>query len=150
MSERMQFMSTLQDPLSMQWSTACRKLGIEATYILKKRKYNIPKDVLIRLNACYNCGTSRIQCIYIHGNDLIHIYLYINSLSNHFIVSPMMITYSCVHACVHLLFPLQDGNTSLRYAAMGCHTTCVEHLLSTPSIDVNSMDRVSSCFLNRI
>ena len=36
-----------------------------------------------------------------------------------------------------LLYPLQDGYAPLHYAAEGGHTTCVEHLLSTPGIDVN-------------
>ena len=39
-----------------------------------------------------------------------------------------------------LLYPLQGGNT---LAARGGHTTCVEHLLSTPGIDVNIKNRVS-------
>ena len=42
-----------------------------------------------------------------------------------------------------LLYPLQDGCTPLHYAAKEGHTTCVEHLLSTPGIDVNIKDRVS-------
>ena len=42
-----------------------------------------------------------------------------------------------------LLYPLQDGNTPLHYAAKGGHTTCVKHLLSTPGIDVNIKRKVS-------
>ena len=42
-----------------------------------------------------------------------------------------------------LLYPLQYGNTPLLHAARGGHTTCVEHLLSTPGIDVNIKDKVS-------
>ena len=42
-----------------------------------------------------------------------------------------------------LLYPLQDGHTPLHLAAEGGHTTCVEHLLSTPGIDVNIKDGVS-------
>ena len=42
-----------------------------------------------------------------------------------------------------LLYPLQDDDTPLHLAAKGGHTTCVEHLLSTPGIDVNIQDRVS-------
>ena len=42
-----------------------------------------------------------------------------------------------------LFYPLQDGNTPLHHAAMGGHTTFVEHLLSTPGIDVNIKNRVS-------
>ena len=37
-----------------------------------------------------------------------------------------------------LLYPLQDGNTPLHLAAKKGHTTCVEHLLSTPGIDVDT------------
>ena len=42
-----------------------------------------------------------------------------------------------------LLYPLQDGHTPLHLAAWGGYTTCVEHLLSTPGIDVNIKDKVS-------
>ena len=42
-----------------------------------------------------------------------------------------------------LLYPCQDGYTPLHYAAMGGNITCVEHLLSTPGIDVNIQDKVS-------
>ena len=42
-----------------------------------------------------------------------------------------------------LLYPLQDGDTLLHLVASGGHTTCVEHLLSTPGIDVNVKDEVS-------
>ena len=43
-----------------------------------------------------------------------------------------------------LLYPLQyNGYTPLHDAAMGGHTTCLEHLLSTPGIDVNIKDEVS-------
>ena len=42
-----------------------------------------------------------------------------------------------------LLYPLQYGHTPLHIAAKGGHTTCVEHLLSAPGIDVNIEDRVS-------
>ena len=44
-----------------------------------------------------------------------------------------------------LLYPLQDGNTPLHLAAGRGHTACVEHLLSTPGIDVNIEDKVSWC-----
>ena len=44
---------------------------------------------------------------------------------------------------IELLYPLQDGDTPLNLAAWGGHTTCVEHLLSTPGIDVNIGDKVS-------
>ena len=45
----------------------------------------------------------------------------------------------CVHCIMltELLYPLQDGNTPLYLAVVGDHTICVEHLLSTPGIDVN-------------
>ena len=42
-----------------------------------------------------------------------------------------------------LLYQLQDGGTPLHNAVRGGHTTCVEHLLSTPGIDVNIKDVVS-------
>ena len=42
-----------------------------------------------------------------------------------------------------LLYPLQDGFAPLYLAVVGDHTTCVEHLLSTPGIDVNIKSRVS-------
>ena len=42
-----------------------------------------------------------------------------------------------------LLYPLQDGNTPLHYAAKGSHTAVVERLLSTPGIYVNIKNRVS-------
>ena len=39
---------------------------------------------------------------------------------------------------------LQDaGNTALHLAAKEGHTACVDHLLSTPGIDVNIQDNVS-------
>ena len=40
-------------------------------------------------------------------------------------------------------FDLQGGDTPLHLAAMGGHTTCVEHLLFTPGIDVNIKSMVS-------
>ena len=49
---------------------------------------------------------------------------------------------------LYLLFPLQySGGTPLHWAAGEGHTTCVEHLLSTPGIDVNIADRVSWCIV---
>ena len=42
-----------------------------------------------------------------------------------------------------LLYPLQDGDAPLHLAAREGHTTCVEHLLSTPGIDVNIKNWVS-------
>ena len=42
-----------------------------------------------------------------------------------------------------ILCPLQEGATPLCLAVIGGHTTCVEHLLSTPGIDVNIKDTVS-------
>ena len=41
------------------------------------------------------------------------------------------------------IYTLQDGYTPLHLAAEGGHTTCVEHLLSTPGIDVNIQNIVS-------
>ena len=38
-----------------------------------------------------------------------------------------------------LLYPLQGGHTPLHYAVKEGHTTCVEHLLSTPGIDVDTV-----------
>ena len=59
--------------------------------------------------------------------------------------------YMCTHVHVYIvptmlteqLYPLQLGNTPLHVATMGSHTTCMEHLLSTPGIDVNIQDKVS-------
>ena len=55
-----------------------------------------------------------------------------------------------VHVCIlptmlaELLYPLQYNlYTPLHEAVINGHTTCVEHLLSTPGIDVNIMDKVS-------
>ena len=42
-----------------------------------------------------------------------------------------------------LLYSLQDGDTPLHHAIKEGHTACVEHLLSTPGIDVNIADKVS-------
>ena len=51
-----------------------------------------------------------------------------------------------------VLLTLQDRDTPLHLAAKGGHTctTCVEHLLSTPGIDVNIKNKVvpHSWFLN--
>ena len=54
----------------------------------------------------------------------------------HVYIVPTMLTELFTH-------PLQDGYTPLHYAAKGGHTTCVEHLLSTPGIDVMIQDKVS-------
>ena len=60
--------------------------------------------------------------------------------------------YNYVHALLwihvvaddhELLYPLQDGYTPLYLAAKEGHTACVEHLLSTPGIDVNFKSKVS-------
>ena len=64
-----------------------------------------------------------------------------DSSSNHHVlhvhvyIAPTMLT--------ELLYPLQDGDTPLHLAARRGHTACVEHLLSTPGIDVNIRDKVS-------
>ena len=56
-----------------------------------------------------------------HVDDhLLHVHVYI---------VPTMLT--------ELLYPLQYGEAPLHYAVKRGHTTCVEHLLSTPGIDVN-------------
>lgn len=56
-----------------------------------------------------------------------------------------MILLPQVHVTMltELLYPLQDGDTSLHLAAREGHTTYVERLLSTAGIDVNIKDRVS-------
>ena len=60
-----------------------------------------------------------------------------------------MYTYSCVQMYIvptkltEVLYPLQGGYTPLHLAGRGGHTSCVEHLLSTPGIDVNIKDKVS-------
>ena len=71
-----------------------------------------------------------VSCLIGHvDNHLLHV------LHVHVYIVPTMLT--------ELLYPLQDGCTPLHFAAMGGHTTCVEHLLSTPGIDVNIKDWVS-------
>ena len=47
-----------------------------------------------------------------------------------------------------LLYPLQNGDTPLHYAAREGHTPCVERLLSTPGIDVNIKNKASSVLLS--
>ena len=65
------------------------------------------------------------QCVhnYLKGHVDVHVY-----------ILPTMLT--------ELLCPLQDGHTPLDLARQGGHTTCVEHLLSTPGIDVNIKNEV--------
>ena len=61
------------------------------------------------------------------------------------------VDYHVLHVHVYIVptvltelsYPLQDDYTPLHYAAKGGHTTCVEHLLSTPGIDVNIKNNVS-------
>ena len=59
-----------------------------------------------------------------------------------------------LYMLAELLYPLQDGDTCtpLHIAAKRGHTTCVEHLLSTPGIDVNIKNRVSwyRCRMGRV
>ena len=55
----------------------------------------------------------------------------------------MTMLYIVPTMLTELLYPLQYGNTPLHLAARGGHTTCVEHLISTPCIDVNIQDEVS-------
>ena len=53
-------------------------------------------------------------------------------------------TWTCAHCLLtELLYPLQYGDTPLHLAAREGHTICVEHLLSTPGIDVNIKNNVS-------
>ena len=63
-----------------------------------------------------------------HVDDhLLHVHVYI---------VPIMLT--------ELLYPLQHGgDTPLHLAAKGGHSICVEHLLSTPGIDMNIKNVVS-------
>ena len=54
-----------------------------------------------------------------------------------------MTIYVYIVPTISNMYPLQNGDTPLHLAAWKGHDTCVEHLLSTPGIDVNSNDRVS-------
>ena len=54
-----------------------------------------------------------------------------------------MTLYIVPAVLTELLYPLQVGNTPLHLAARKGRTTCVEHFLSTPGIDVNIKDKVS-------
>ena len=56
----------------------------------------------------------------------------------HVYIVPAMLTE------LNVFYPLQDGDTPLHFAAREGHITCLERLLSTPGIDVNIMDGVSS------
>ena len=56
-----------------------------------------------------------------HIDDHLHVHMYI---------VPTMLA--------ELLYPLQGGYTPLHIAALRGHTACVEHLLSTPGIDVDT------------
>ena len=40
---------------------------------------------------------------------------------------------------IELLYPFQYGGTPLHIAAWGGDTTMVEHLLSTPGVDVDTL-----------
>ena len=55
----------------------------------------------------------------------------------------MHVHVDCAIVLTMLTEPLQGGETPLHHAAKEVHTTCVEHLLSTPGIDVNIFDSVS-------
>ena len=73
------------------------------------------------------CTSERLHILMGHVDDhVVHVHVYI---------VPTMLT--------ELFYPLQDGNTPLYLAAGSGHTTCVEHLLSTPGIDVNIQNKVS-------
>ena len=67
---------------------------------------------------------------YMKGHVDVHVLLQI-----HLYIVPTMLT--------ELLYPPQDRYTPLCLAVVRGHTTCVEHLLSTPGIDVNIQDKVS-------
>ena len=57
----------------------------------------------------------------------------------------MYYMYMCTLLLTELFYPLQRGYTPLHHATLGGDTihVCVEHLLSTPGIDVNIKDMVS-------
>ena len=42
----------------------------------------------------------------------------------------------------YMYYILQNGDTPLHIAVKNDHTTCSEHLLSTPDIDMNIMNKV--------
>ena len=70
--------------------------------------------------ATYGC------CLKDHVNDRTH-------------VLPTLCPPCWLNCCAHS----QDGNSPLHLAAVKGRTTCVEHLLSTPGIDVNNNRKVS-------
>ena len=73
--------------------------------------------------------TLAMSCMKGHVDDhVLHVHV-------HVYIVPTMLTEQ--------FYPLQDGNTPLHLAASGGHTTCVEHLLSTPGIDVKIKNGVS-------
>ena len=62
----------------------------------------------------------------------------------------MINVHDCVQCTLYppymlaeLLYTLQRGDTPLHCAADKGHITCVEHLLSTPGINVNIKNEVS-------
>ena len=61
--------------------------------------------------------------------------MYYVYISIHVYIVPTMLT--------ELFYPLQLDYAPLHYAADGGHTACVEHLLSTPGINVNIQSKVS-------
>ena len=65
-------------------------------------------------------------CIVLVDDHVLHVHVYI---------VPTMLT--------ELLYPFQDGGTPLHLVAIGGHTACMKHLLSTPGINLNIMDKVS-------
>ena len=47
--------------------------------------------------------------------------------------------YDCTTMFMYCTHAFQDGSTPLHLAAKSGHTTCVEHLLSIPGIDVDTV-----------
>ena len=81
-------------------------------------------------NVCImHVNVYTLMMLYMEGhvdNHVLHVHVYI---------APTMLA--------ELLYPLQYATTPLHDATKRGHITCVEHLLSTPGIDVNIKDWVS-------
>ena len=63
----------------------------------------------------------------------------INGLAHDYVVHVHMTIVSNAQP----FYSLQYGDTPLHLALRGGHTSCVEHLVSTPGIDVNMNNEVS-------